>query len=32
VYTDGLVERRDESLDRGLERLAEIASRFAPAR
>jgi GAF domain-containing protein/anti-sigma regulatory factor (Ser/Thr protein kinase) len=27
VYTDGLVERRDESLDRGLERLAEIASR-----
>ena len=27
VYTDGLVERREESLDRGLERLAEVASR-----
>jgi anti-sigma regulatory factor (Ser/Thr protein kinase) len=27
VYTDGLVERRDEPLDRGLERLAEAASR-----
>jgi len=27
VYTDGLVERRDEPLDRGLERLAEVASR-----
>ena len=27
LYTDGLVERRDESLDRGLERLAETASR-----
>jgi anti-sigma regulatory factor (Ser/Thr protein kinase) len=27
VYTDGLVERREESLDRGLERLADAASR-----
>jgi serine phosphatase RsbU (regulator of sigma subunit)/anti-sigma regulatory factor (Ser/Thr protein kinase)/uncharacterized protein YigA (DUF484 family) len=27
VYTDGLVERREEPLDRGLERLAEMASR-----
>ena len=27
MYTDGLVERREESLDRGLERLAEVASR-----
>ena len=27
VYTDGLVERREEPLDRGLERLAEVASR-----
>jgi serine phosphatase RsbU (regulator of sigma subunit)/anti-sigma regulatory factor (Ser/Thr protein kinase)/uncharacterized protein YigA (DUF484 family) len=27
VYTDGLVERREESLDRGLERLAQAASR-----
>ena len=27
LYTDGLVERRDESLDRGLERLAETAAR-----
>ncbi len=27
VYTDGLVERREESLDRGLERLAAAASR-----
>jgi GAF domain-containing protein/anti-sigma regulatory factor (Ser/Thr protein kinase) len=29
LYTDGLVERRDESLDRGLERLAETAARAA---
>ena len=27
VYTDGLIERREEPLDRGLERLAEMASR-----
>jgi anti-sigma regulatory factor (Ser/Thr protein kinase) len=27
VYTDGLVERREEPLDRGLERLAQTASR-----
>jgi serine phosphatase RsbU (regulator of sigma subunit)/anti-sigma regulatory factor (Ser/Thr protein kinase)/uncharacterized protein YigA (DUF484 family) len=27
VYTDGLVERREEPLDRGLERLAQMASR-----
>jgi len=27
VYTDGLVERREEPLDRGLQRLAEVASR-----
>ncbi|HKI27843.1 MAG TPA: SpoIIE family protein phosphatase [Actinomycetota bacterium] len=27
VYTDGLIERREEPLDRGLERLAEVASR-----
>jgi len=27
MYTDGLVERRDESLDRGLERLAKTAAR-----
>ncbi len=27
VYTDGLVERREEPLDRGLERLAQVASR-----
>jgi GAF domain-containing protein/anti-sigma regulatory factor (Ser/Thr protein kinase) len=27
VYTDGLVERREEPLDRGLERLAGVASR-----
>ena len=27
LYTDGLVERRDESLDRGLERLADTAAR-----
>lgn len=27
LYTDGLVERRDESLDRGLERLATTAAR-----
>jgi serine phosphatase RsbU (regulator of sigma subunit)/anti-sigma regulatory factor (Ser/Thr protein kinase) len=27
VYTDGLVERREEPLDRGLERLAKMASR-----
>jgi PAS domain S-box-containing protein len=26
LYTDGLVERRDVSLDRGLERLAEVAA------
>jgi len=26
LYTDGLVERRDESLDRGLERLAKTAA------
>jgi GAF domain-containing protein/anti-sigma regulatory factor (Ser/Thr protein kinase) len=29
LYTDGLVERRDESLDIGLERLAETAARAA---
>ena len=29
LYTDGLVERRDESLDRGLERLADTAARAA---
>jgi len=29
LYTDGLVERRDESLDRGLERLAGTAARAA---
>jgi GAF domain-containing protein/anti-sigma regulatory factor (Ser/Thr protein kinase) len=29
LYTDGLVERRDESLDMGLERLADTAARAA---
>lgn len=29
LYTDGLVERRDESLDIGLERLADTAARAA---
>jgi serine phosphatase RsbU (regulator of sigma subunit)/anti-sigma regulatory factor (Ser/Thr protein kinase)/uncharacterized protein YigA (DUF484 family) len=31
VYTDGLVERREEPLDQGLERLAEMASRLRAA-
>ncbi len=29
LYTDGLVERRDEHLDTGLARLVEIAARFS---
>jgi serine phosphatase RsbU (regulator of sigma subunit) len=29
LYSDGLVERRGESIDRGLERLAASAERFA---
>jgi hypothetical protein len=31
LYTDGLVERRDESIDRGLERLRALAARHAGA-
>jgi serine phosphatase RsbU (regulator of sigma subunit) len=31
AYTDGLVERRDETLDTGLDRLREVASRGAPS-
>jgi anti-sigma regulatory factor (Ser/Thr protein kinase) len=30
LYTDGLVERRKESLDDGLERLRGVAARFGP--
>jgi serine phosphatase RsbU (regulator of sigma subunit) len=32
LYTDGLVERRDESIDVGLERLAEAAARAGSGR
>jgi serine phosphatase RsbU (regulator of sigma subunit)/anti-sigma regulatory factor (Ser/Thr protein kinase) len=32
LYTDGLIERRDESLDAGLERLRSTAERIVPGR